>query len=103
MITLTVVITALTGSKKILRRYTLRVVTSTFIGHPTVLSGEGRLLILFPQRATKKTSKILSFQHEIYDTFSKLFHKSLTQHADSECNSTHSIQCGRVDFKKSIN
>ena len=41
------------------------------------------------------------FQHDIYSTFSKLFHKSLAQYADSECNmnSTHSIQCGRVDFK----
>ena len=34
--------------------------------------------------------------------FSKLFHKSLTQHADSECNSTHSIQCGRVDRLKQL-
>ena len=34
--------------------------------------------------------------------FRNYFTKVTSQHADSECNSTHSIQCGSVDFKTII-
>ena len=35
--------------------------------------------------------------------FRNYFTKVSSQHADSECNSTNPIQCGRVDVKTIIN
>ena len=55
-----------------LRRSTLRVVTSAFIAHRTVLSGV--FINVFKVRTIKPSEN--SFQHEIYGTVSKLFHNS---------------------------
>ena len=58
------------------RRYTLRVVTSAFIGHRTVLSGEGRqnVNVNFLKVSTKKTRKIF-----FNTTFIVLFQNYLTK------------------------
>ena len=72
--------------------------TSAFIGHRTVLSGEERqCLITVFKVQTKKTGENI-FQHEIIELFRNYFTKVASQHADCECNSTQLIQCGKVDL-----
>ena len=54
----------------------LFVVTSPFIGHCTVLSGEEKqCFVNVKYQLSKKTSET-TFQHEIYGIVSKLLHKS---------------------------
>ena len=71
--------------------------------HNTQRRRKTELMSISSKYQLRKPAKY--FQHDIYSTFSKWFHKSLAQYTDSECNmnSTHSIQCGRVDFKTIVN
>ena len=63
------------------------------------------VLIQFPQGINNENHRKY-FQHEIFGTFSKLFHKYRSHITArwqwTECNSSLSIQCGRVDFKTTI-
>ena len=50
----------------------------------------------------RKPAKI-NFNTTVMDLFGNEFTKVMSQHAGSECNGTHFIQCRRVNFKTILN
>jgi len=57
------------------------------------------VLIQFPQSINKENQQKYFSTQDLMVLFRNYFTKVTSQHVGNECNSTHLIQCGRVDFK----
>ena len=84
-----------------MRSYTLRVVTSAFTGHRTRYSPskKGSVNSIYPKYRLRKPAKIF-FNMRVMVLFGNKFTKVLSQHAGSECNGTHLIQCKELILKE---
>ena len=87
-----------------MRCYTLRIVTSAFTGHRTPYSAakKGSVNSISSKYRLRKPAKIF-FNMTVTVLFENKFTKVMSQHAGSECNGTHLIQCRRVNFKRILN
>ena len=68
------------------------------------MAKKGQCEFNFLKVSTKKTSETINFFNmTVMVLFGNKFTKVMSQHAASECNGTHLIQCRRVSFKTILN